>query len=65
MSIELTVREGEAWSDIIFCDSCVKVTSKEDSVDWETQQSHIHCPHASSGPAANLQYLPFRFLGNS
>lgn len=64
MSIQLTVREGQARSDIIFCDSCMKVTSK-DSVDWETQWSHIHRPHSSSGPGANSQCLPLRFLRNS
>lgn len=63
--IKLTVGEGEAWSDIAFRDSCMKGTNKEDSVGCETEPSHTHCPHASSGPPANLQYLPFRFLGNS
>lgn len=62
---KLTVGEGEAWSDIVFRDCCMKATNKEDSVGWETEPSHTHCPHASSGPPANLQYLPFRFLGNS
>lgn len=63
--IKLTVGEGEAWSDIAFRDSCMKATNKEHCVGWETEPSHTHCPHASSGLPANLQYLPFRFLGNS
>ncbi len=63
--IKLTVGEGEAWSEIVFCDSCMKAANKEVSVGWETEPSHTHCPHASSGPPANLQYLPFKFLGNS
>lgn len=63
--IELTVEEGEAWSDIVFRDSCMKATNEQESVGWETEPSHTHCPHASSGPPANLQYLPFRVLGNS
>lgn len=43
----------------------MKATNKKDSEGWETEPSHAHCPHASSGPPANLHYLPFRFLGNS
>lgn len=65
VKIKLTVGEGEAWSDITFRDSCMKATNKKDSEGWETEPSHAHCPHASSGPPANLHYLPFRFLGNS
>lgn len=63
--IKLTVGEGEAWSDIVFRDSYMKATNKEESVGWETEPSHTHSPHASSGPPVNLKYLPFRFLGNS
>lgn len=65
VKIKLTVGEGEAWSDITFRDSCMKATNKKDSEGWETEPSHAHCPHASSGPPANLHYLPFRFLGTS
>lgn len=46
--IKLTVGEGEAWSDIIFHDSCMKATNKQDSVGCETEPSHTRCPHAAS-----------------
>lgn len=53
-SITLTVGEAEAGSHVIFRDSCVKVSNKEDGADRETQPSHSNCPPASTGPAANL-----------
>lgn len=63
--IKLTVGEGEAWSDIIVRDSCMKATNKQNRVGWETEPSHTFCPHASLGLPANLQYLLFRVLVNS
>lgn len=54
VSITLTVGEAEAGSHVIFRDSCVKVSNKEDGADRETQPSHGNCPPASSGSAANL-----------
>lgn len=53
-SITLTVAEAEAGSHVIFRDSCVKVSNKEDGADQETQPSHSNCLPASSGPAAKL-----------
>lgn len=50
----LTVGEGEAGSDITFCDPSLKVTDKEDSKDWKMQHSHLHCPHSFAGLPATL-----------
>ena len=29
--IKLTVGEGETWSDIVFCDSCMKATDEQEN----------------------------------
>lgn len=50
----LTVGEGEAGSDVTFCDPSLKVTDKEESKDWKMQHSHDHCPHSSAGLPATL-----------
>lgn len=36
----LTVGEGDAWSHIVFRDSCVDVTNQQDRVGGETEPSH-------------------------
>lgn len=50
----LTEGEGEAGSDITFCDPSLKVTDKEDSEDWKMQHSHVHCPHSAAALPATL-----------
>lgn len=62
---KLTVSEGETRSDIIIRDSCVKAANKQDSTGREAKPSHAYCPHASSEPTANLQYLLLRLWLNS
>lgn len=61
--LTLTVGEAEARRHVIFRDSCVKASNKEDGVDRETQPSHSNCPPASFGSAANL--FAFQVFGGT
>lgn len=51
---KLTVGEGETWSDIVFCGSCMEVSNKK-----ETEPSHDHGPHASTCQLALFTFQVF------